>query len=71
MNIASLYDKKSLSDVLQRGRAFEKRWHLDSSFGWYDLTVTTDADKSFQRRFAGHLENGRDSMSDPALGGPQ
>jgi phospholipase C len=71
VTIASLYDRKSPSEVLLRGRAFEKRWPLDSSFGWYDLTVTTDADKSFLRRFAGHLENGRDSMSDPALGGPQ
>ena len=71
ISIASRYDGKSLSDVLPRGRALEKRWSLKSSFGWYDLTVTTDADKSFQRRFAGHLENGHDSMSDPALGGPQ
>ena len=69
VHVSSAYDDKSFSDVLPRGRALEKRWHLKSSFGWYDLTVATDADKSFQRRFAGHLENGRDSVSDPALGG--
>ena len=27
----------------------------------------TDADPGFLRRLAGHLQNGRDSVSDPAL----
>jgi hypothetical protein len=34
------------------------------------LTITADADPDFLRRFAGHLENGHDSVSDPAFGGP-
>lgn len=34
---------------------------------WYDLTVTTDADPKFLRRFAGHVENGRPGVSDPAI----
>jgi phospholipase C len=69
VRIASTYDDRSLVDVLPRGRAIEKRWPLKSSFGWYDLSVTTDADPGFLRRLAGHLENGRDSVSDPAFGG--
>jgi phospholipase C len=36
--------------------------------GWYDLTVVA-GDTSFLRAFAGHLETGRPSMSEPALGG--
>jgi phospholipase C len=69
VSIASVYDDKSVVDVLPRGRAIEKRWPLKSAFGWYDLSVTTDADPSFLQRLAGHLENGRDSVSDPAFGG--
>ena len=69
VSIASVYDDKSMADVLPRGRAIEKRWPLKSSFGWYDLSVTTDADPGFLQRLAGHLENGRDSVSDPAFGG--
>ncbi len=42
---------------------------LRNSFGWYDLTVTVDADKNALWRIAGHVETGRDSVSDPALGG--
>jgi phospholipase C len=69
IKVDNAYDTKSLVDVLPRGRSLEKRWPLKSSFGWYDLTVKVDSDANFLRRFAGHLENGRDSVSDPALGG--
>ncbi|WP_082119644.1 phospholipase domain-containing protein [Saccharothrix sp. ST-888] len=34
--------------------------------GWYDLTVTADSSDGFLRRLAGHLENGSDSITDPA-----
>lgn len=33
---------------------------------WYDVTVTSDARPGFLRRFAGHVENGRPGVSDPA-----
>jgi phospholipase C len=34
---------------------------------WYDLTVTSEADPAFLRRFAGHVENGQPGVSDPAI----
>ncbi|QQC92430.1 phosphocholine-specific phospholipase C [Streptomyces alfalfae] len=34
---------------------------------WYDLTVRSDADSGFLRRFAGHVETGAAGVSDPAL----
>ena len=42
---------------------------LHESHSWYDLTVTSAADPSFIRRFAGHVETGRASVSDPVLSG--
>jgi phospholipase C len=42
---------------------------LDQFFGWYDLIVTVAGDPSFAYRLAGHVETGRESFSDPALGG--
>ena len=33
------------------------------SDGWYDVSVTIGADPTFLRRFAGHLENGRASVT--------
>lgn len=40
---------------------------LRASSGWYDVTVGT-ADGSWTRTFAGHIENGKPSSSDPQLG---
>lgn len=34
---------------------------------WYDISVSGDG---FSHRFAGHIETGKPSMTDPALGGP-
>ena len=42
---------------------------LHESHSWYDLTVTSAADPAFIRRFAGHVETGRASVSDPVLSG--
>jgi phospholipase C len=66
---SSLYGRDTWSEVLPRGKAVERRLPLKLTFGWYDLTITTDTDTYFVRRIAGHLENGDDSVSDPALGG--
>ena len=44
-------------------------WELDSQFGWYDLVVKVTDDAAFQVHLAGHVETGRPSVSDPALGG--
>ena len=43
--------------------------NLEQSGGWYDLLVTVAGDATFTYRLAGHVETGKDSISDPALGG--
>ena len=43
-------------------------WEIDDSGCWYDFAVTCDADPAFYRRFAGRVETGRHSVSDPAMG---
>jgi phospholipase C len=43
-------------------------WDLRASRNWYDLIVTCAEAQSFQRRFAGHAEDGKPSVSDPLLG---
>ncbi|MGW2783737.1 phosphocholine-specific phospholipase C [Streptomyces populi] len=40
---------------------------LRASARWYDLSVVCDGLAGFLRRFAGHVENGRPGVSDPAL----
>ncbi|KGS90840.1 phosphocholine-specific phospholipase C [Burkholderia pseudomallei] len=45
-------------------------WALASSHQWYDVTVSDGATGQFVRRFAGHVENGKPSYSDPAAIAP-
>ena len=35
--------------------------------GWYDVTIASSGDPRFVRQLAGHVENGRPSISDPTL----
>jgi phospholipase C len=62
------YTRQKASRMLEPRRSIREFWSLERFHGWYDFTLTTDADPSFQRRLAGHLETSRDSMSDPFLG---
>jgi len=58
-----------LPQRLHAHETFEHRWSLDRFHGWYDLIVTVSGDPAFKYQLAGHVETGRDSFSDPALGG--
>ncbi|MGW0043134.1 phosphocholine-specific phospholipase C [Rhodococcus sp. NPDC003348] len=41
-------------------------WTAPSGDGWYDCTITVEEDPDFRRRLVGHIENGRESTSQPA-----
>jgi len=53
---------------LAPGAAVIDVWDIGASHNWYDLIVTCAEAPSFQRRFAGHGEDGKPSLSDPLLG---
>jgi phospholipase C len=46
-------------------RSTVQRWEMAALGGWYDFTATASG---FTRRFAGRVETGRPSISDPAMG---
>jgi phospholipase C len=56
--------------TLASGAEATTRWPLRRSAGWHDLSVTSQALKGYHRRFAGRVETGSDSFSDPAMEGP-
>jgi phospholipase C len=68
VTLANAYGNDADAGVLRPGQSWNKRFSLRSSFGWYDVTIEADADRNFLWRLAGHIENGRDSASDPAFG---
>jgi phospholipase C len=51
---------------LKPGETDNLEFALHRTRGWYDVTVTS-AELTY--RYAGHLEDGRDSISDPGMGG--
>lgn len=40
-----------------------------NSAGWYDITVSVDGNNNFIKRFAGHIDTGKHSFTDPLMGG--
>ncbi|MEK7913853.1 phosphocholine-specific phospholipase C [Burkholderia contaminans] len=60
------YGAPSRQVTLHGGDERVEQWMLASSHQWYDVTVSDGAAGTFSRRFAGHVENGRPSYSDPA-----
>jgi phospholipase C len=64
------YGARPRQVIVPPGAQIEEAWVLASSHHWYDLTVSSVEDASFARRLAGHVENGRPSISDPAAVAP-
>lgn len=42
---------------------------LQRSSGWYDFIVQVEGNSSFSKQYAGHVETGEDSITDPYMGG--
>ncbi|MDG4821383.1 phospholipase C, phosphocholine-specific [Asanoa sp. WMMD1127] len=61
------YRGRPVTLSLRPGERERKKWSLKHNHGWYDLTVSVD--EAVVQRIAGHLENGEDSFTDPAMGG--
>jgi phospholipase C len=68
VNVLDKYSGKSDALVINPGATVLAPRSLIRESGWYDLVITVAADLSIEYHFAGHVENGKDSISDPALG---
>jgi phospholipase C len=69
VTVFDAYTGESTTELLPRHESSEGEIPLSQFHGWYDLIVTVAGDPTFKYRLAGHVENGKDSFSDPALGG--
>jgi len=63
------YTSRRTSVSVRGGQSAAKSWVVSRTRGWYDLVVATADETAAQQRFAGRLENGEDSISDPGMGG--
>jgi phospholipase C len=68
LRITDAYNDKTTTHSLKPGEMLKQTYGLERSFGWYDFTVESGTDPKFKRRLAGHIETGRVSKTDPAIG---
>ncbi|MFO1338205.1 MAG: phospholipase domain-containing protein [Burkholderiaceae bacterium] len=69
VKVLDRYTGNATTLALAAGQVETLRWDLAAVFGWYDLLVTVAQDPHYSTELAGHVETGRPSASDPALGG--
>ncbi|RZU10870.1 phospholipase C [Kribbella rubisoli] len=64
VTIANAYDGKKKTLSVRKGKT---TYTVTTTSRWYDVSVTTDADTTYLRRYAGHVETGAPGQSDPAI----
>ena len=65
--VKDAYTGSHIQLVLQPHQTLTWHFPLLATHGWYDLSVTTPSIPSYGVQLAGHLENGSDSFTDPAI----
>jgi phospholipase C len=69
VSIRDGYGTRLRTRLVAAGETATEHWALERSRGWYDLLVTVPGDAHFRRRYAGHVETGAASITDPKMGG--
>jgi phospholipase C len=59
---------KTLDIATHKGSMLTVLLDLKASFGWYDFSVKVEGFEAFEQRFAGRVETGKESFSDPLMG---
>ena len=67
LSITNAYGGSDRRIKLSPGASATYTVHLSSSRSWYDVVVVADVAPTFLRRFAGHVETGQPSVTDPAI----
>lgn len=67
LTVTQSYGGAAETYPVRAGATVKKSFDLRASKRWYDLSVTSDSDPGFLRRFAYHVENGEPGVSDPAI----
>ncbi len=69
VEIASLsyHHGKVIKEINAQENVVVVPFDLTKSFAWYDFSIKVPGNYLFEKRFAGHVETGRVSKSDPAM----
>lgn len=66
--IDNAYKAKTISKTINAGGVQSVVLNLSSSSGWYDLSVKVKGSSGFEKRYAGHVETGKATITDPYMG---
>jgi phospholipase C len=70
ITLTDIYTGDTVRHELRFGQVISQSYNRHSTHGWYDIVIRSVADPNFEHRFAGHIETGEDSMTDPAIATP-
>src|SRR5262249_12248418 len=68
VSILDKYSGTSVDYVIKPNTAASDPRSLHATYNWYDLVITVDTEPSLEYQLAGHVEDGKDSVSDPWIG---
>jgi len=63
------YTGATVSSDVAAGASSSHTFNVNSTHGWYDVTIEVAQDASFRYQVGGHVETGEESFTDPAIGG--
>lgn len=63
------YKTGNLTKTVEQGGKLSLRLDLRKSHQWYDVSLKVDGADGFEHRFAGHVETGAVTKTDPLMGG--
>ena len=63
------YHKNDIQKKIAAGSTQEVVLDLKQSHGWYDFSLAVDGTAEFEQRYAGRVETGAASFTDPVMGG--
>jgi len=68
LQIRNAYTGRAIESTLRPHARARWRLALERTWGWYDVIVEVEQDPTFLWQLAGHVENGRESRTDPGIG---
>ncbi|MGN6267800.1 MAG: phosphocholine-specific phospholipase C [Ginsengibacter sp.] len=63
-----MISKKLTKNEFANGDGYTIILNLQKSYGWYDFSIFVKGFPGFERRYAGHVETGKPSYTDPFMG---
>jgi phospholipase C len=65
--VDNAYHAPEVVKTVEAGKEVSCQLALARSSGWYDITLTAEGYTAFRKQYAGHVETGRESLSDPQM----